>query len=298
MTLSALPFDDLRQLLGVLPEAAASAPSLASLGRVGELARFVRAWRGAAPIERPTVALFAGSHGHAPEATLAEARARMQAISGETAPVARLCRAADIGLRVFELALELPAGDIFREPGLEEVACAATAAYGMEAIAAGPDLLCIGALGPGAELGAAGVCHVLFGGEARLWAAGLEDADAADRLERIGADRRSAADPLELLRRFGGREMAAMVGAIVAARMERVPVILDGLPAVAAGALLSRLNDRALDHCLAAQAGPAGALRRALDALDMPPLLDLGSEAENCGAPLAALIVKSAAAAL
>lgn len=105
------------------------------------------------------------------------------------------------------------------------------------------------------------------------------------------------ADPLEALRRVGGREFAAIAGAILAARYQRIPVLLDGFVACAAAAVLSRLAPGALDHCLAAHASGAPAHARLLDALGKTPLLETGIELEEgAGAALAIGLVKSAVA--
>jgi nicotinate-nucleotide--dimethylbenzimidazole phosphoribosyltransferase len=308
MNQSALPFDDIRDLIAIMPpalEAAASADPTETLelGRVGEFARFVRSWRGDRAIERPLVALFVGSHGDAPERTKAEGRARMQAISAGTAPVAKICRTADVALRLFELALDHPTGDIARQAAFDEAACAATIAYGMEAIAGGADILAIGAAGDGADLGAAAICFALFGGDPESWVAGAAGENdfggTARRLAAVGERIGSTKDPLEILRSAGGREIAAMVGAILAARMERTPVILDGLAAVAAGAALFCLDASALDHCVAAQSPATGALHRVCGRLGKAPLFDLGvDERENCGAALATVFLKTASAAI
>ncbi|MGH6842005.1 MAG: nicotinate-nucleotide--dimethylbenzimidazole phosphoribosyltransferase, partial [Methylocella sp.] len=104
-------------------------------------------------------------------------------------------------------------------------------------------------------------------------------------------------DPLEVMRRLGGREIAAIAGAIVAARMERIPVILDGYVVCSAAAILHAQDSRALDHCMAAhvsaERGHADVLRR----LGKKPLLDLGLRlGEGTGAALAFGIIKAAAA--
>src|SRR4029077_10053013 len=65
----------------------------------------------------------------------------------------------------------------------------------------------------------------------------------------VALHKNAAKDGFDLLRRLGGREFAAMVGAIVAARMARVPVLLDGYAATAAAAALFALDKTALDHC-------------------------------------------------
>ena len=69
---------------------------------------------------------------------------------------------------------------------------------------------------------------------------------------RCARHRRQATDPFDLLRRLGGRELAAIAGAIMAARLARVPVVLDGYACTAAAAVLFAADPRALDHCLVA----------------------------------------------
>jgi nicotinate-nucleotide--dimethylbenzimidazole phosphoribosyltransferase len=103
-------------------------------------------------------------------------------------------------------------------------------------------------------------------------------------------------DPLEVLRRLGGREIAAMVGAILTARMSRVPVIVDGYVATAAAAVLHKLEPSALEHCLFGHVSAEPAHARALSEMGKKPLLDLGLRlGEGTGAALAAGIVKAAA---
>jgi nicotinate-nucleotide--dimethylbenzimidazole phosphoribosyltransferase len=103
-------------------------------------------------------------------------------------------------------------------------------------------------------------------------------------------------DPLEVLRRVGGREFAAIAGAIIAARMEKAVVILDGFAATAAAAALYAANPAALDHCLLAQVSIEPGHARAAALLGLEPLLDLGLSCEGgVGAGIAAGVVKAAA---
>jgi nicotinate-nucleotide--dimethylbenzimidazole phosphoribosyltransferase len=119
---------------------------------------------------------------------------------------------------------------------------------------------------------------------------------AAVARHRRGTDG-TAADPFELLRRLGGLEFAAMAGAILAARMGRVPVVLDGFCAGAAAAVLYAADPRALDHCVAGHVSAEPAHRRLLDRLGKPPLLDLGMRlGEASGATLALSVLKAATA--
>ena len=104
-------------------------------------------------------------------------------------------------------------------------------------------------------------------------------------------------DPLEVLRRLGGREIAAMAGAILAARMQKIPVIIDGYVATTAAAILRAANPAALDHCLIGHVSAEPGHMRAIEMLGKTPLLALGMRlGEGTGAALAAGIVKAAAA--
>ncbi len=305
------PFDDIRALLRDLPAGDAvaagrvssdfaAAEASGSLGRLAGLAVWLARWRGGAPaVRRPLLAVFAATHGlavhgHAPNAAEETAGAvELRAAGG--AAVNGACLANDVGLKVFDLALHLPTGDIAGEAALDERGCAATIAFGMEAVAGGTDLLSIGSLGIGGEIAAAAICAALFGGGGNDWAGpGTSGADIVERA--LALHRGHLADPLEVLRRLGGREIAAIAGAILAARTERVPVLLDGAAAVAAAAVLKALDAGAIDHCQLAQKPLQPGLAEAASRLRLAPLLDLGiAEGEGTAAVLAAGLVKSAA---
>ena len=317
---SGLPFDDIRELVRSLPgpdEAAAAAVRArdseltkppGSLGRLEEIVEWLAAWQGRAPpaVSRPLVAVFAANHGVAargvsayPQAITKEMVANFAAGG---AAINQICIAHDLGLKVFDLALELPTPDIAREDAFDEAACAATIAFGMEAIAGGVDLLCLGEMGIGNTTVAAALYHALYGGEASDWVGrgtGVDDAGLARKAEVVGAAVErigGVRDPLEILRRLGGREIAAMTGAILSARMERVPVIVDGFVTTAAAAILHALRPGAIDHCLFAHRSAERSHAAVLDRLGKAPLLDLGLRlGEGTGAALAAGIVRAAA---
>ncbi|MCC0029578.1 MAG: nicotinate-nucleotide--dimethylbenzimidazole phosphoribosyltransferase [Brucellaceae bacterium] len=317
---SGLPFDDFRLLLQTLPgpdEAAVAAVRTrdavltkprGALGRLEEIAEWLAAWTGRAPaVNRPLVAVFAGNHGvtkHGVSPFPAEVTQQMVAnFAAGGAAINQICIAHDIGLKVFDLALEIPTGDITCEAALDERACAATMAFGMEAISGGTDLLCVGEMGIGNTTIAAAIYHALYGGEAGDWVGPGTGADAEGMARKRQAVADAVAfhgdhlkDPLEVLRRLGGREIAAMAGAILAARVERIPVIIDGYVATSAAAILHAANERALDHCLMAHVSAEPGHVRVVEKLGMKPLLDLGMRlGEGTGAALAAGIVKAAA---
>jgi nicotinate-nucleotide--dimethylbenzimidazole phosphoribosyltransferase len=219
------------------------------------------------------------------------------------AAINQICIAHDLGLKVFDLALDFPTGDITREAALDERACAATMAFGMESIAGGTDLLCVGEMGIGNTTIAAAIFYGLYGGKAEDWVGPGTGSEGETLKRKIEAVERAVElhgshlkDPLELLRRLGGREIAAMAGAILAARMERVPVIIDGYVTTAAAAILHACDGSALDHCLVGHVSAEPGHIRAIEKLGKTPLLALGMRlGEGTGAALAAGIVKAAA---
>lgn len=294
MTTSGLPFDDIRNLARQLP-------SLDGMGGQGgmdglqALAAWLAAVRGHAParVTRPVVALFAGTHAvvrhQGIEEPAAAVRAGVEAIAAGAAPISHLCAAGGLGLNVFDLALDVPVGDITEEAALNERDAAATMAFGMEAVALGADLLCLGAVGGSSDLPAKAVLSALGGIEGEAWG---EDGVLIGKALRHHAGH--LADPLEALRRLGGREIAALAGAILAARTQKVAVLLDGLPAMAAAAVLHALNPASLAHCRVADVHgePHGQVAARLG---LPPLLALGTGGhDGTGAALAAGLMKAA----
>lgn len=317
-----LPFDDIRRLVLTMPGPDEMARALVqarerelikprgALGYLETISAHVAAWQGKSQprINRPLVAIFAGSHGVVAQGVSAYPsevnRAMLASFSAGHAAINQICKTFDLGLKVFDLAIDLPTGDITEGPALEEAACAATIGFGMEAIANGTDLLCLGEMGIGNTTPAAAIYAALYGGAAAEWVGrgtGIDDAGHVRKIAAVEAalalHRDHLKDPLEVLRRLGGREIAAMVGAILAARIERVPVILDGYVVTAAAAILHALDKTALDHCLAGHCSAEGAHARVLENLGLRPILDLRMRlGEGSGAALAAGVVRAALA--
>ncbi|TIM78388.1 MAG: nicotinate-nucleotide--dimethylbenzimidazole phosphoribosyltransferase [Mesorhizobium sp.] len=317
--MTAKPFDDFRTLLATLAPADAAAETRvrtlfakadkpkASLGRIEDVAAWLAAWSGRAPpaVNRPLVAIFAGNHGAvrhgiSPRPVSATGNAVELCAAGGAA-INQICIANDLGLKVFDLALDIPTGDITEEAALDERGCAATMAFGMEAVAGGADLLCLGDLGVGNSTIAAALSAALFGGKGSDWVGPGSGADTAMMARKAEAVDRALAfhgaglgDPLEALRRVGGREFAAICGAILAARMQKIPVLLDGFVATAAAAVLHKAYPSAIDHCLLASLSPEPGQAKVAERLG--PLLDFAvSHGEGVGAGLAAGLVKAAA---
>ena len=316
------PFDDIRALIAKMPRADEAAIAAArereaqltkpagSLGRLEEISAFMAGWQGSARphVDNPLVAVFAGNHGVVAQGVSpfpqSVTSAMVANFTAGGAAINQICKTFDISLKVYELALEKPTGDITLEPAMDERTCAGTIAYGMEALAAEPDLLVLGEMGIGNTTAAAAIYHALYGGEAEHWVGrgtGVDDAGLKRKAEAVRAavarHKPHLKDPLDVLARLGGREIAAIAGAILAARIRRTPVVLDGFVVCAAAAVLQALDASALDHCLAGHVSAERAHGEALKRLGKTPLLDLGMRlGEGSGAALSVAIVRAAVA--
>jgi nicotinate-nucleotide--dimethylbenzimidazole phosphoribosyltransferase len=319
---AAQPFDGIRNLLKTLPKPDARSAAavrardaeltkpVGALGRLEEIVEWLAAWQGTPRphVEQPLVAVFAGNHGVVAKGVTpypsSVTRSMVENFAKGGAAINQICKTFDLGLKVFELALEVPTGDITERPALDEKSCAATIAFGMEALSSGADLLCLGEMGIGNTTSAAAIFHALWGGKPEDWVGrgtGVDD-EGLKRKSKAVADavalhREASGDPLEILRRLGGREIAAIAGAIVAARVQRAPVLLDGYVVCAAAAILQALEPSALDHCLAGHVSAELAHREVLRRLGKRPLLDLDMRlGEGTGAALSVGVVKAALA--
>jgi nicotinate-nucleotide--dimethylbenzimidazole phosphoribosyltransferase len=318
----AASLDEIRALFAHLPgpdlEAGAAAAlrqsqltkPAGSLGRLEELAVWLASWQARHPprLEHPRTLVFAANHGVAkrgvsayPSAVTAQ---MVQNFIAGGAAVNQLCRVVDADLRVFEMNLDEPTGDIVEEPAMSEAECGKAIAYGMMAVEPGIDALALGEMGIGNTTAASALCAALFGGEAADWVGpgtGVGGAALDRKREAVAAalarHRPAAKDPFDLLARLGGLEFAAIAGAVLAARLGRVPVVLDGFASTAAAAVLHAADGHALDHCIVAHLSAEPGHRRLVEALGKKPLFDLGMRlGEASGATLAFAVLKAAAA--
>jgi nicotinate-nucleotide--dimethylbenzimidazole phosphoribosyltransferase len=281
-----------------------------ALGRLEELSAWMAGWQGRASprVEKPLVCVFAANHGVASRgvsAYPAEVTAQMVAnFRDGGAAINQLARTIDAELRVFELSLDNPTADIAAGPAMGEEEFAHAVSIGMKSVTAGCDVLCLGEMGIANTTAAAALCQALFGGEPQDWTGpgtGVGGAALAHKAEVVGqavrVNREALGDPLQALRCVGGRELAAIAGAILAARLMRLPVLLDGYVCTAAAAALYCANPSALDHCRIAHVSAEPGHRRLIERLGARALLDLGMRlGEGSGAALAVLLLKAAAA--
>ena len=280
-----------------------------ALGRLEELTAWLARWQGRATprLDRVRVAVFAGNHGVAARGVSAfPAAVTAQMVANFEAGGAAVCRLAEVAgaeLHVDALELDRPTGDITRDDALDPDGFARAAAAGAAAVADDLDLLAIGEMGIANTTVAAALAAALAGGTGRDWAGrgtGVDDEGLARKAAAVDAAlarHADAEDPLELLRRLGGRELVAMAAAIAAARRRGVPVLIDGFVASAAALPLVRARTGALDHCRLAHLSAEVGHRRLAEALGLKPLLALDMRlGEASGAALAIPLVRAALA--
>lgn len=318
-----MPFEsleDLRAACQDLPpgnEAAANAVAArqdtltkprGSLGRLETIAAWLARWQGREMprLDRVKAMIFAGNHGVTAQgvsAFPAEVTAQMVAnFANGGAAINQLARVAGADLDVVPLDLDHPTGDFTQTAALDDTAFLAAVSTGYDAITDDLDMVCFGEMGIGNTTPAAAIAAALFGGGAEKWTGrgtGVDDAGLGRKIAAIEAGlKRHAAtlsDPLALAAALGGRELAAILGATLAARHRNVPVLLDGFVCTAAVAPLARLHPQGLAHALAGHVSAEAGHRRLLEKLELQPLLDLGMRlGEGSGAAVAINIVRAA----
>ena len=282
-----------------------------AFARLDSVAAWLAGWQGtAAPrVERPHVAVFAADHGVAADgvsAYPAEVTAAMvQAIRGGVATIAVLARQAGATLDLVDVGVGRPTGNIRVTDAMRGDEFDAAVTAGAAAVTdVDADLLVVGEIGIGNTTAAAAVAAAVLGGSATDWVGpgtGVVGTALAHKCDVVqGAlDRVGPVGPLEALRRLGGRELAAMAGAVAAARRRRLPVVLDGFIATTAVAPLAVARPGSLDHCIAGHCSAEPGHERALEALGLDPLMRLDLRlGEGSGALVAVPIIRMAAAAV
>lgn len=320
--LPAAGFAALRARLGELPQPDESAARAArarqnsltkppgSLGRLEDLAVFMAGWQGT---DRPRLdhvqaLVFAGNHGICargvnpfPQEVTAQMVANFHAGG---AAINQLARMAGADLGVVALDLDRPTQDFTAGPAMTEAEALDAMARGAAAVDPQAQALILGEMGIGNSTISAALARALFGGAAVDWVGPGTGSDArgvrlkAEVIEQgVALHQAVLGDPLAVLAALGGREQAAICGAILAARAARIPVMLDGFICCAAAAVLAKFLG-ALDHCLVGHASAEPGHGALLAAMGQRPILDLGMHlGEGSGAAVAMLVLRAALAA-
>ncbi len=282
-----------------------------SLGRLEEIAVFLAGWQGRPRpnIARGRAAVFAGNHGvvaHGVSAFPASVTAAMvRNFESGGAAINALARVAGLELRVVALELDTPTADFTRAPAMSEGECLRACEAGAAIVADGVDLLVLGEMGIGNSTTAAALCARSFGGRGADWVGPGTGVDvtglgrkAAVVDAAIAFHTEGGESAFETLRRVGGRETAAIAGAVLAARLARVPVVLDGFICCSAVAPLFVANPGIVGHCIAGHCSAEPGHARLLARLGLEPLLTLGMRlGEGSGAAVAVGVIRAALAA-
>jgi len=281
-----------------------------SLGRLEEIAVWLAGWQGTdrPRAEKLSTVVFAGNHGVVARGVSAypsEVTVQMVGnFEAGGAAINQICNAMGSTLNVIAIDLDKPTGDITVEPAMSQAECLAALNEGLGVVSADLDLLTLGEMGIGNTTIAAALSAACLGGGGKDWAGPGTGVDAQ------GVNRKAEAvdaavkchDPknlsaFEIIRRVGGRETAAIAGAVLAARENNVPVLLDGFVCSAAAAPLYVGNAEALAHCLAGHVSAEPGHQRLLRELSLEPLLNLNMRlGEGSGAAAALGLIKAATA--
>lgn len=279
-----------------------------SLGRLEAIALFMAAWQGndRPEIRRAQALVFAGNHGICaqgvnpfPQEVTAQMVANFEAGG---AAINQLCRVNDARLSVIALDLDRPTADFTAGPAMSEAETLDAMNRGAAAVDPQADILILGEMGIGNSTISAALCAALFGGEIADWVGRGTGSDEDGLRRKVNAVARGLARhrdcaPLDTLAALGGREQAAICGAVLAARAARTPVILDGFICTAAVAPLFAADLRLLDHCLVGHVSLEPGHRKLLAAMGRGAILDFDMRlGEGSGAALALGIVRAALA--
>jgi nicotinate-nucleotide--dimethylbenzimidazole phosphoribosyltransferase len=322
MTMFATPQAFLAALQGLpQPDQAARSAAIArqgqltkppgSLGRLEEIAVFMAGWQGR---ERPRIEngralIFAGNHGIVARGVSAfPASVTAQMVSNFEhggAAINALSATAGLNLRIVAIDLDRPTEDFTEQPAMSVEDCLDAINLGAASVAGAPDLVVLGEMGIGNTTIAAALCLASFGGSGRDWVGrgtGIDSEGLTRKIAVVEAGlarhREALGTPFEVLRRLGGRELAAIAGAVVAARLRGVPVILDGFICCASIAPIAAACPDILAHCLAGHVSAEPGHGRLLTSFALDPLLSLDMRlGEGSGATVATLIVRAALAA-
>lgn len=278
-----------------------------SLGRLEDLAVFMAGWQGRArpSLDRVQALVFAGNHGIAAQGVSpypAEVTAQMVAnFQRGGAAINQLCKIAGAELQVVALDLERPTADFTKAMAMDVPDLVAAIQTGKDAVDPDADAIILGEMGIGNSTVAAALAAATFGGTAEDWVGPGTGADAdmqAVKTAVINAGLRrhkGAATAASILGSFGGREQAAICGAVIRARELGIPVILDGFICTAAAGVLV-VNDRqALDHCLIGHESAEPGHRRLIAVLKKDPVVTLDMRlGEGTGAAVALMVLRAA----
>lgn len=282
-----------------------------ALKTLDEIAILIAGWHAtSAPrISRPAALVFAADHGVAiannVSAYPTEITASMlKAYQSGKSTLSVFAEIAGATVHAVDVGVGRPTNDIQIEAAMSEQRFDEAITTGRNAVEQlDTDLLVLGEMGIGNTTAAAAITAAILGGETKSWVGrgtGVDDQGMASKcstVDRAITRIKETKDPLEILRQVGGAEIAAMAGALVAARLRRLPVVIDGYVVTSAALPLHQISSTALDHCLFGHCSAEQGHRKVLQHLNKSPLLDLSMRlGEGSGAMAAVPLIAMACA--
>ena len=280
-----------------------------ALQTLDEIAILIAGWHAtSAPrITRPAALVFAADHGVATSSSVsaypADITASMlKAYQSGKSTLSVFAKIAGATVHAVDVGVGRPTKDIQVEAAMSEQRFDQAITAGRNAVEQlDADLLVLGEMGIGNTTAAAAITAAILGGEPRSWVGrgtGVDEQGMARKcsaVDRAVTRIKEIKDPLEILRQVGGAEIAAMAGALVAARLRRLPVVIDGYVVTSAALPLHQISSTALDHCLFGHCSPEQGHRKVLKHLNKPYLLNLNMRlGEGSGAMAAVPLITMA----
>jgi nicotinate-nucleotide--dimethylbenzimidazole phosphoribosyltransferase len=224
------------------------------------------------------------------------------------AAVCVLARRAGADMRVFDLGVGAPTGDIAAGPAMTleraEECLMRGDAVAAELAAEGFGIVALGEMGIGNTTSASALVAALLSVDPAAVVGRGTGVDDVGLARKVAAVRQALAanefvDPLGALAALGGFEIAFLSGLAAGAAKRRLVVLLDGFISGTAALVAERLSPKARSAMVAAHVSPEPGHRLVLEALELEPLLDLGLRlGEGSGAALALPLVHASLAIL
>jgi len=262
-------------------------------------------------IGRKVVVVFAADHGVTAEGVSAypsEVTPQMVAnFAAGGAAINVLARHVGAEVRVIDMGVGRPTANIARGPAMSREQAIACVEQGIQAaqteIEAGATLLATGDMGIGNTTASSAVVAALTGHPVRQVTGrgtGLTDEQFERKVaviqQALEANRPDPSDPLDVVAKVGGFEIAAIAGLILGGAARRVPVLVDGFISAAGQLVSAKLCPHVVDYTFAAHRSVEVGHTIVLNQLGQLPLLSLDMRlGEGTGAALAMSIVEAAA---
>ena len=281
-----------------------------SLGKLEEIAIWMAGWQKTfkPTIKNPHCIIFAGNHGISNRGVSAypsEVTFQMvENFKNGGAAINQLCKLANIKLSVIPIDLDKPTMDFSKGKAMSKEEVFSFMQLGFDSIPSNCDLLVLGEMGISNTTSATSISCALFNEPVDIMTGlgtGINKVQLSNKIKIINQalqlHGKKFKDPVSILSCYGGKEIAAIAGSVISARMKSIPVLLDGFITTAAASTLISFEKNILDHCLVSHLSAEPGHARLLNYLKKEPILDLNLRlGEGSGAAIASLILKAALA--